>query len=820
MVPRRAGRAQGGPEFKSICYHEPGWGANIKRSLAPPAVTSLLPQDRVQLPYSLHTTSRPVQFIVGFCVVALAITTRAALEPVLDNRLELITLWVALVPLAWLLSGPVFWSCSLMGLVGAYWFVLRPHGTAPDDLGFVLLIIFSVLIITGLWFSVRVARRSFDQYVRMRTQEGLTESRLAAIVQNSDDAIISKDLSGKILSFNPAAERLFGYAAQDVIGKPIQIIIPEELLDEERGIISRILSGDRIEHLETRRRARDGSMVDVALTISPVRDHSGAIVGVSKIARDITHRKAMERERDLALQRFARVTQALPDMIFLLDAATGAPILTNPAVTLGLGFTLEQLTGMGDQVATVVHPDDAETVRANLATAATLKDGELLDFEHRALRADGTWAILRARLTPFERDAEGRCTVLLAVDRDITRDRLDQLQLAEYRQGLEQLVEQRTIELEQSHQQLRAAERLTALGTLSQGLGHDIGNLVLPLRLRIQSLRTTISSASAGADLDAVDAGLSYVQGLSRSLRMLAMDPADPRQSGAGVTDLEEWWGMAMPVLKTVLPRSGTLKWSFHKPGDGRILAAIAPHQLLQVVFNLVQNAAEALEGFSGDPSIEVAAELGRSQEGDPVVRVSVIDHGPGMSEEVRRRCMEPFFSTKDRRLSGGLGLSLVAAITSSVRGRVELVTAPGKGARFTLEIAPAEAPQLNSSSELPQPQATAAVSVSDSRTLAYVQWTMRLLGIDAKPLQPDEQPMARLWVVGPERAHDAAEFARQSDRWAVVLGNPATNGGAACIEPNNDRVLYAGPRPPVSELRKLLGRAYPIKRAEKELHQ
>jgi len=779
-----------------------------------------VPQDPVQLPFSLHKAGLVLQYAVGLTIIGLAILVRAVLEPVLANRLELITLWVALVPLAWLLAGRPFWVCALAGLGGTYLIVLRPHGTPVTDLGVALLIVFSLLIVAGLWVSVRIARKSFEGYVRGVANERVAESRLAAIVQNSDDAIISKDLSGTILSFNPAAEMLFGHPAGEVIGKPIQVLIPEDLRYQEQEIIERITNGGRIEHMETTRRTRDGRLIEVSLSISPVRDESGKVVAISKIARDITARKAMARERDVALQRFARVTEALPDMIFLLDAATGSPILTNPAVATGLGYSQEQLQALGDQVAAVIHPDDAETARANLARAAKLKDGEVLDFEHRALKADGTWAILRVRLTPLERDAAGRCTILLAVDRDITRERLDQLQLAEYRQGLERLVEQRTEELEQTHAQLRAAERMTALGTLSQGLGHDIGNLVLPLRLRIQSLRTTINSETAAADLDAVDAGLSYVQGLSRSLRMLAMDPSDPRQSGAGVTDLDEWWAAAEPVLKTVLPRSGSLKWRIEKPREGPLLAAIAPHQLLQAVFNLVQNAGEALEGHAGDTQIEVTATSAKSRDGAAVVHICVIDRGPGMDEEVRRRCMEPFFSTKSRRLSGGLGLSLVAGITASVGGRVELDTSPGKGAKFTLEIKAAEDHNLAAISGEGQPQPTAAVSVSDSRTLAYVQWTMRLLGIDAKSLRPGEQPMARLWVVDPDRAHEAADFASQGDRWAVVLGEVGSNGLSGADKPKNDRVVYAGPRPPVSELRRLLGRAFPNRPLAKEPHQ
>jgi len=772
-----------------------------------------LAQAKVQLPYSIHTSPVVVQLLTGLAIVAAALGLRVLMEPWLEGRLELITLWGALVPLAWLLRGGVFWVCSLLGFVAAQLVVVAPHGSMDPGV-LAITLAFSLLIITGLWASVRLARRSLQQYADVKTQEQLTESRLAAIVQNSDDAIISKDLSGRILSFNPAAERLYGYQAHEIIGKPIQTLIPPERLQEEEEILARIMQGERIDHMETFRRTRSGRDVEVSLTISPVRDETGRVIGVSKIARDITARKAMERERDAALQRFARVTQTLPDMVFLIDVDTFLPVLINPAVTQTMGYTLEELRGHGGAATgnPIIHPEDQEAVITNLRRAAELSDGELLDFEHRALNSTGAWAILRARLTPFERDAQGRCTVILAVDRDITRERIDQLQLAEYREGLERLVEQRTLELEKTHAQLRAAERMTALGTLSQGLGHDIGNLVLPLRLRVQTIRAEVRSDTARADIEAIDAGLSYVQGLSRSLRMLAMDPADPRQSGAGFTDLEEWWPTAEPVLKAVLPRSGSLKWDVHRAANGRLVAAIAPHQLLQAVFNLVQNAAEALEGTDSDPAIEVSAGPGVGPGGEAQVRVNVTDHGPGMTDEVRQRCMEPFFSTKHRRLSGGLGLSLVAGITSSVGGEVELKTAPGQGASFTLVLRAAELPTVELKSQPAGERPTAAISVSDPRTLAYMQWAMKLVGIEAKQSRENEVPMASVWVVDQSRAHQACDFAKEPGRWAVVLGQapaPASNGESGGQVPKNERVLFAGVRPGVSELRILLKRAF-----------
>ena len=121
-------------------------------------------------------------------------------------------------------------------------------------------------------------------------------SRLAAIVETSDDAIISKDLDGIITTWNNGAERLFGYTAPEVIGRSVTILMPPERVDEEPGILRRIRRGERIEHYETVRRRKDGTLFDISLSVSPLVDHDGKVIGASKIARDITERKRIEQE--------------------------------------------------------------------------------------------------------------------------------------------------------------------------------------------------------------------------------------------------------------------------------------------------------------------------------------------------------------------------------------------------------------------------------------------------------------------------------------------------------------------------------------------
>src|SRR6476619_584400 len=121
--------------------------------------------------------------------------------------------------------------------------------------------------------------------------------RLASIVESSDDAIISKDLNGIITSWNGGAERLFGYSSEEVIGKPITILIPGDRMDEEPEIIERVRRGERVEHYDTVRRRKDGSLIDISLTVSPLKDADGRVVGASKIARDITERKRTQEQQ-------------------------------------------------------------------------------------------------------------------------------------------------------------------------------------------------------------------------------------------------------------------------------------------------------------------------------------------------------------------------------------------------------------------------------------------------------------------------------------------------------------------------------------------
>jgi len=144
---------------------------------------------------------------------------------------------------------------------------------------------------------------------RTNDSHQIAQARLAAIVESSDDAIISKDLNGIITSWNRGAEAIFGYTADEMIGKSVTTLIPPDRIDEEPGILSRIRAGERIDHYETVRRRKDGGLITVSLTVSPIFDANGKVVGASKIARDITNVKEIERVRRHA-ERMRHIVEA------------------------------------------------------------------------------------------------------------------------------------------------------------------------------------------------------------------------------------------------------------------------------------------------------------------------------------------------------------------------------------------------------------------------------------------------------------------------------------------------------------------------------
>ncbi|HEX8148997.1 MAG TPA: PAS domain S-box protein [Pyrinomonadaceae bacterium] len=238
---------------------------------------------------------------------------------------------------------------------------------------------------------------------------GMAQARLAAIIESADDAIISKTLEGVITSWNRGAERIFGYTADEVIGRPITVLFPEDHIDEEPAILARIRAGERVEHYETVRRRKDGSLVDISLTISPITDAGGRIVGASKIARDISeHRKAQE-----TMLAQAEVIEQAYDAIFLRDSSNRIT-LWNRGAERTYGYTQEEALGRSPhELLKTVPPVPLEEIYDSLRREG-FWEGELLHT-----RKDGEQIIVDTRWATV-RNTRGETTSVLEITRDVT----------------------------------------------------------------------------------------------------------------------------------------------------------------------------------------------------------------------------------------------------------------------------------------------------------------------------------------------------------------------------------------------------------------
>jgi PAS domain S-box-containing protein len=171
-----------------------------------------------------------------------------------------------------------------------------------------------------------------------------TAQRLAAIVESSDDAIVSKDFDGIITSWNRGAERLFGYTAEEAIGQPITILIPQDRHDEEPAILARIRSGERVDHYETVRQRKDGALIEISLSVSPIRGPDGRIIGASKIARDITERRRAQEQQQLLLREMNHRVKNLFALASGVVALSARSARTAPELAAAVQERLEALS--------------------------------------------------------------------------------------------------------------------------------------------------------------------------------------------------------------------------------------------------------------------------------------------------------------------------------------------------------------------------------------------------------------------------------------------------------------------------------------------
>ncbi|HYD98887.1 MAG TPA: PAS domain S-box protein [Alphaproteobacteria bacterium] len=532
--------------------------------------------------------------------------------------------------------------------------------------------------------------------------------------------------------------------------------------------------------VEFRLRRRDGAYRWFKVRAVPILDAEGRIVRWFGTCTDIEDQKRLEEELRNSESRFRQLAEAMPAIVWTADAE-GRTDYTNRRWADYTGLSTD--AARTDNWGLVIHPDDLEpTLRA---WEQARRDGQFFQMENRLRRAEGVYRWHLARAVPA-RDAAGRVVKWYGTSTDIHDRKMAEAALDAHRGQLEALVADRTAELETSHEKLRRADRLATIGMLATGLGHDMGNLLLPLRIRLDALEARGLPEDMQDDLQSIRKAAEYLQRLTNGIRLLALDPDDESHAGE-TTDLAEWWEDAAPLLRNPLPKSVALERRFP---DRPIRLKLVRHRLTQAVFNLVQNAGDALRGRESG-RVTVWVEPGPRP---GWVRLGVSDDGPGMAPEVAERCLQPFFTTKTRGISTGLGLSLVQGIVQRLGGAMAIETAPGAGATFILDLPEAPLPAASAAGDRP----LAAVTIADMRMRSYVATILQPLGFEVAFTEAPED--AILWVVEPrsELVPVAEAFVLRDPRHRVVVFGEMP-------DLRHPRMIALGPEPKPAQIRQTL---------------
>ena len=224
---------------------------------------------------------------------------------------------------------------------------------------------------------------------RKRVEE--ERARLAAIVESSDDAIISKTLDGTITTWNKGAERIYGYAAEEVVGRSISLLIPPHYEDDLQQILGRIKRGEHVERYETVRRRKDGRLIDVSITVSPIKESSGRIAGASVVARDITERRRVEEELKKSERLLAQAQQLAHLGSWEWDIAANKTRWSDELYRI-YGLQPQEFGATFESFLERVHPEDQEFVKQRLKS--DLANAGPYSLDYRIIRPDGAVRVL------------------------------------------------------------------------------------------------------------------------------------------------------------------------------------------------------------------------------------------------------------------------------------------------------------------------------------------------------------------------------------------------------------------------------------------
>jgi PAS domain S-box-containing protein len=496
---------------------------------------------------------------------------------------------------------------------------------------------------------------------------------LAAIVESSDDAIISKDLDGIVTSWNKGAEDIFGYTAQEMVGRSIRTLIPADRGDEEDRVLATIRRGESVKRYETLRVRKDGILINVAVGASPLRDGSGRIIGASKIARDITGRVEAEKRLRQSERDLRSILDNLPSMIGYWDASLHNRF-ANHAYATWFGFDPEQIPGK--HIRDVIG---AERYRLNLPYIEAALRGEPQTFERVIPSPDGSG--VRHSLAHYIPDAQdGEVHGFYVLVSDITPLKLVQAELEAHRNHLEELVFARTAELAQALDDAEAASRAKTvfLATMSHELRTPMNGIMGMTDLALR--RAT--------DPRQIDC-LNKSKGAAKHLLTVINDILDISKIESDRLTLEEkpfsvaqTIDDALQMQEAVAQAKGLALSQDISPALPDLLCGDAM-RLRQILINFLGNAIK----FSERGQITVRASAVEADSRSVLVRIEVTDQGIGLSPEQQDRLFRPFVQADGSmtRKYGGTGLGLVISkrIALLMGGNAGVISQEGQGSTF-----------------------------------------------------------------------------------------------------------------------------------------
>ncbi|HLL66354.1 MAG TPA: ATP-binding protein [Micromonosporaceae bacterium] len=520
-------------------------------------------------------------------------------------------------------------------------------------------------------------------------------AELASIVESSHDAIVGMTDEGRISSWNPAAARLYGYAAQDVIGQHAEIMVPPPGRDEEAATLRRIMAGEVVEPYRTERVCNDGTVVMVSLTISPIVDQVGVVVGAATTARRFSE---LQEARDRFEVRMAQLRSEAA------DAAERFEVLADE-VREQAKYAQGRFDAQVGRERAQMHKADSQ-FQARMATpgmpgapaAAAQVNHELQEahdrFEVRVAeqRAEASDAADRFEIQVDEahsqtQHARQRFDVLVEDERleaDNAADRFQARMDSEWEK-----VESDKVSLQA---QLQQGQRLEVLGQLAGGVAHDFNNLLGVIlnyaAFVAEELATTPqteSIAAAGRDVGQIQRAAERATALTHQLLAFARrEVIQPR-----VLDLNEVVTDVAQLLDRTIGEDVVLQTDLG-PDIWPILADTG--QIEQVLVNLVVNARDAMSGGGtlcvDTSNVSLGADVtvgGARLRAGRYVRLRIGDSGTGMTAEVMEHVFEPFYTTKRDGTGTGLGLATVYGIVAQAEGTIEIESQVGVGTTFTM---------------------------------------------------------------------------------------------------------------------------------------